>query len=101
MGAAAATGADIAVFTNDNPRSEDPEAILAAMQSGVPSGAQVTVEADRAHAIGLAVSLAEPGDVLIVAGKGHEQGQETAGVVVPFDDRAVLRAALVEHQGAA
>jgi UDP-N-acetylmuramoyl-L-alanyl-D-glutamate--2,6-diaminopimelate ligase len=101
MGAAAATGADIAVFTNDNPRSEDPEAILAAMQSGVPSGAQVTVEADRAHAIGLAVSLAEPGDVLVVAGKGHEQGQETAGVVVPFDDRAVLRAALVEHQGAA
>jgi UDP-N-acetylmuramoyl-L-alanyl-D-glutamate--2,6-diaminopimelate ligase len=99
MGAAAATGADIAVFTNDNPRSEDPAAILAAMQSGVPSGSAVTVEADRAHAI--AVGLAKPGDVLVVAGKGHEQGQEAAGVVVPFDDRAVLRAALAEHQGAA
>jgi UDP-N-acetylmuramoyl-L-alanyl-D-glutamate--2,6-diaminopimelate ligase len=101
MGAAAADGADLAVFTNDNPRSEDPAAILAAMQQGVPSSARVLVEPDRARAIDAAVSLARPGDVLGVAGKGHEQGQETAGVVAPFDDRVVLRNALDAHLGAA
>ena len=101
MGAAAADGADLAVFTNDNPRSEDPAAILAAMQQGVPSSARVLVEPDRARAIDAAVSLARPGDVLVVAGKGHEQGQETAGVVAPFDDRVVLRNALDAHLGAA
>jgi UDP-N-acetylmuramoyl-L-alanyl-D-glutamate--2,6-diaminopimelate ligase len=101
MGASAATGADLAVFTNDNPRSEDPDAILAAMQSGVPAGLRVLVEPDRTRAIDAAVGLARVGDVLVVAGKGHEQGQETAGVVVPFDDRLVLRDALSAHLGAA
>jgi UDP-N-acetylmuramoyl-L-alanyl-D-glutamate--2,6-diaminopimelate ligase len=101
MGAAAATGADLAVFTNDNPRSEDADEILAAMQSGVPAGLRVLVEPDRARAIDAAVGLARPGDVLVIAGKGHEQGQETAGVVVPFDDRVVLRDALTSHLGAA
>jgi UDP-N-acetylmuramoyl-L-alanyl-D-glutamate--2,6-diaminopimelate ligase len=101
MGAAAATGADLAVFTNDNPRSEDPAEILAAMQRGVPAGSRILVEPDRARAIDVAVGLAKPGDVLVVAGKGHEQGQETAGVVVPFDDRVVLHDALLAHLGAA
>jgi UDP-N-acetylmuramoyl-L-alanyl-D-glutamate--2,6-diaminopimelate ligase len=101
MGAAAATGADLAVFTNDNPRSEDANEILAAMQSGVPAGLRVLVEPDRARAIDAAVGLARPGDVLVIAGKGHEQGQEAAGVVVPFDDRVVLRDALTAHLGAA
>jgi UDP-N-acetylmuramoyl-L-alanyl-D-glutamate--2,6-diaminopimelate ligase len=101
MGAAAATGADFAVFTNDNPRSEDAGEILAAMQEGVPAGARVLVEPDRARAIDAAVGMARPGDVLVVAGKGHEQGQEDSGVVVPFDDRVVLRDALVAHVGAA
>jgi UDP-N-acetylmuramoyl-L-alanyl-D-glutamate--2,6-diaminopimelate ligase len=101
MGAAAAAGADLAVFTNDNPRSEDPDEILAAMQRGVPTGLRVLVEPDRARAIDAAVGLARPGDVLVIAGKGHEQGQEAAGVVVPFDDRVVLRAALISHLGAA
>jgi UDP-N-acetylmuramoyl-L-alanyl-D-glutamate--2,6-diaminopimelate ligase len=101
MGQAAAAGADLAVFTNDNPRSEDPAEILAAMQSGVAAGSRVLVEPHRGRAIEVAVGLARPGDVLVVAGKGHEQGQETAGIVVPFDDRVVLRAAIEAQLGAA
>jgi UDP-N-acetylmuramoyl-L-alanyl-D-glutamate--2,6-diaminopimelate ligase len=97
MGSAAAMGADLAVFTNDNPRSEDAGEILAAMQKGVPVGARVLVEPDRARAIDAAVALVRPGDVLVVAGKGHEQGQETAGVVTPFDDRVVLRDAILAN----
>ncbi|MFD6230623.1 UDP-N-acetylmuramoyl-L-alanyl-D-glutamate--2,6-diaminopimelate ligase [Streptomyces sp. NPDC060232] len=102
MGAAAARFADVAVLTSDNPRSEDPLAILAAMLGGavsVPPAERgtVLVDADRAAAIAAAVARAEPGDTVLVAGKGHEQGQDTAGVVRPFDDRTVLRAA-IEHQ---
>jgi UDP-N-acetylmuramoyl-L-alanyl-D-glutamate--2,6-diaminopimelate ligase len=97
MGEIAARGADVVVLTNDNPRSEDPLAILAALKEGASSaGGPATVEVvpDRKAAIEKAVGLAGPGDVVVVAGKGHEQGQETAGVVHPFDDRAVLRAAI-------
>ena len=95
MGAAAARAADVAVFTNDNPRSEDPQAILDAMLAGVDGGrARIVVEPDRRAAIRLAVGECAKGDVLVVAGKGHEQGQEIAGVVLPFDDRAVVRDAL-------
>lgn len=99
MGAAAARLADMAVFTDDNPRSEDPLAILTAMQSGVldvapEERAHVVVEPDRAAALRLAVSRADAGDAVLVAGKGHEQGQEVEGVVAPFDDRVVLREAL-------
>jgi UDP-N-acetylmuramoyl-L-alanyl-D-glutamate--2,6-diaminopimelate ligase len=94
MGQAAATGADLAVFTNDNPRSEEPAEILAAMSSGVPAGTRVLVEPDRRRAIAAAVGLAREGDVLLVAGKGHEQGQDIGGVIAPFDDRVELRAAL-------
>ncbi|MFD9621779.1 UDP-N-acetylmuramoyl-L-alanyl-D-glutamate--2,6-diaminopimelate ligase [Streptomyces virginiae] len=102
MGAAAARFADVAVLTSDNPRSEDPLAILAAMFEGavsVPPAERGTVliDADRAAAIAAAVARARPGDTVLVAGKGHEQGQDTAGVVRPFDDRTVLRAA-IEHQ---
>jgi UDP-N-acetylmuramoyl-L-alanyl-D-glutamate--2,6-diaminopimelate ligase len=96
MGAAAAHAADVAVFTNDNPRSEDPQAILDAMVAGAAGGeARVIVEPDRRRAIDIAIAECADGDVLVVAGKGHEQGQETAGVVQPFDDRIVLRDALV------
>jgi UDP-N-acetylmuramoyl-L-alanyl-D-glutamate--2,6-diaminopimelate ligase len=95
MGAAATSGADLAVFTNDNPRSEDPLAILAAMIEGAGSDAEVVVEPDRREAIGLAVSRARPGDVVVIAGKGHEQGQEIAGQVIAFDDRVVVREALL------
>jgi len=99
MGAAAASLADVAILTSDNPRSEDPLAILAAMLDGVLSVPQtergrVIVEPDRAAAIAQAVSLAGPGDVIVVAGKGHETGQYVAGAVLPFDDRQVTAAAL-------
>ncbi len=101
MGAAAVRGADLAVLTSDNPRSEDPLAILVAMAAGVrevPAADRATVilEPDRAAAIGLAVERAGPGDTVVVAGKGHEQGQEVAGRTVAFDDRSVLLAALVQ-----
>ncbi|MFD9972028.1 UDP-N-acetylmuramoyl-L-alanyl-D-glutamate--2,6-diaminopimelate ligase [Streptomyces sp. NPDC059011] len=101
MGAAAARYADTAVLTSDNPRSEDPLAILAAMLAGaaeVPAHERgdVLVEADRAAAIAAAVARAAPGDTVLIAGKGHEQGQDIAGVVRPFDDRQVLREA-IEH----
>ena len=104
MGAAAATHADVAVLTNDNPRSEDPDAILAAMSEGALSagaGRDVIVLPDRREAIAAAVDRAGPGDVLVVAGKGHEQGQEYADHTVAFDDRVVLREALHQHGYAA
>ncbi|MCU1590449.1 MAG: UDP-N-acetylmuramyl-tripeptide synthetase [Frankiales bacterium] len=91
MGRAAVEGADIAILTSDNPRSEDPLAILAEMAAGAPGA---VLEPDRRVAIELAVARARPGDTLVVAGKGHETGQEANGVVTPFDDRAVLREAL-------
>ena len=100
MGAAAARGADEVILTNDNPRSEDPLAILEAAAAGArtaaAAGAESTVHVvpDRAAAIAQAVDASRPGDALVVAGKGHEQGQEIAGVVHPFDDAAVLRAAI-------
>ncbi|MDQ1689228.1 MAG: UDP-N-acetylmuramoyl-L-alanyl-D-glutamate--2,6-diaminopimelate ligase [Frankiaceae bacterium] len=96
MGAALADGADIAVLTSDNPRSEDPEAILAAMQAGVTREDGVLVDPDRASAIRAAVRSAAPGDVVVILGKGHEQGQESGGTVTPFDDRDVLRQAIRE-----
>ncbi len=99
MGAAAASLADVAVLTSDNPRSEDPLLILDAMLDGVLSvpaqeRARVVVEPDRAAAISYAVSLAGHGDVIVVAGKGHETGQYVGGTVLPFDDRDVTRAAI-------
>jgi UDP-N-acetylmuramoyl-L-alanyl-D-glutamate--2,6-diaminopimelate ligase len=99
MGAAAARLADTAIFTNDNPRSEDPLAILDAMLSGaltVPprARAHVVVEPDRAAAIDLAIARAGPGDIVLIAGKGHETGQYVGPAVIPFDDREVAAEAL-------
>ncbi|MEW2132800.1 UDP-N-acetylmuramoyl-L-alanyl-D-glutamate--2,6-diaminopimelate ligase [Streptomyces sp. NPDC005435] len=104
MGAAAARYADIAVLTSDNPRSEDPLAILAAMLEGAASvpaheRGEVLLFEDRAAAIAAAVGRAAAGDTVLVAGKGHEQGQDIAGVVRPFDDRQVLREAIQNTQG--
>ncbi|GAA2410170.1 UDP-N-acetylmuramoyl-L-alanyl-D-glutamate--2,6-diaminopimelate ligase [Streptomyces coeruleofuscus] len=104
MGAAAARLADTAVLTSDNPRGEDPLAILATMLQGAASvpaheRGEVAVFEDRAAAIAAAVARAEPGDTVLVAGKGHEQGQDIAGVVRPFDDRQVLREAIQKTQG--
>lgn len=105
MGEAAARGADLLVVTDDNPRSEDPAAIRAALREGalaVPAEARGEVReiGDRAAAVTAAVAWARAGDVVLVAGKGHETGQEIAGVKHPFDDREVLAAALDTRVGA-
>ncbi|MFG2935303.1 UDP-N-acetylmuramoyl-L-alanyl-D-glutamate--2,6-diaminopimelate ligase [Streptomyces sp. NPDC048282] len=104
MGAAAARLADTAVLTSDNPRSEDPLAILATMLEGAASvpaheRGEVLLFEDRAAAVQAAVARAHPGDTVLVAGKGHEQGQDIAGVIRPFDDRQVLREAIQKTQG--
>jgi UDP-N-acetylmuramoyl-L-alanyl-D-glutamate--2,6-diaminopimelate ligase len=101
MGSAAAAGSDVLVVTDDNPRSEDPAAIRAAMVAGtrnvpVDGRAEVLEVAGRRAALAAAVAMARAGDVLLVAGKGHETGQEMAGTVHPFDDREVLREVLAE-----
>ena len=92
MGRAGADLSDLAVVTSDNPRSEDPEAIVAEVAAGAGSGPEVEVEVDRRAAIARALGRAEPGDTVVIAGKGHEQGQEfEGGRKIPFDDRAVAR----------
>jgi UDP-N-acetylmuramoyl-L-alanyl-D-glutamate--2,6-diaminopimelate ligase len=93
MGRIAGELADVAIVTSDNPRSEDPEAIIAEIVAGM--SARATVEPDRRAAIAQAVAMAHDGDVVVIAGKGHEQGQELAdGVKLPFDDVTVAREAL-------
>ena len=92
MGKIAADLADVTIVTSDNPRSEEPVAIIQDVLQG--TGMDVEIDPDRAGAIARAVSLARDGDVVVIAGKGHEQGQEVNGVVTPFDDREVVRAAL-------
>lgn len=100
MGAAAAEGSDVVYVTSDNPRSEDPASIIEQVLSGaVPaaeqSGARLISEVDRRAAIEQAVAAAEPGDIVFILGKGHEQGQEFAGGrKLPFDDAAVARESL-------
>jgi UDP-N-acetylmuramoyl-L-alanyl-D-glutamate--2,6-diaminopimelate ligase len=92
MGRAGAENADLAIVTSDNPRSEGPEAIIAEILAGVDDRGGVEVEVDRRAAIALALSRAEPDDTVVIAGKGHEQGQEfEAGRKIPFDDRDVAR----------
>jgi UDP-N-acetylmuramoyl-L-alanyl-D-glutamate--2,6-diaminopimelate ligase len=98
MGRVATERADLAIVTSDNPRSEDPGEIIAEVVAGAVG--EVVVEPDRRAAIELAVEAAAPGDVVLVAGKGHEQGQEIGGVVLPFDDREVARDALRKLAGA-
>jgi UDP-N-acetylmuramoyl-L-alanyl-D-glutamate--2,6-diaminopimelate ligase len=90
MGEVAARLADVVVVTSDNPRSEDPAAIAAAVREGAAGPAWVTTELDRRTAIAMALAEARPGDVVVVAGKGHETTQDADGTVVPFDDRAVV-----------
>ncbi|HEY7953547.1 MAG TPA: UDP-N-acetylmuramoyl-L-alanyl-D-glutamate--2,6-diaminopimelate ligase [Solirubrobacteraceae bacterium] len=119
MGEIAARLADVAVVTSDNPRSEAPEAIVAQIVAGIEAaevqtatgieaakvqtaGERVQVEVDRRVAIGRAIALARPDDVVVIAGKGHEQGQEfAAGRKLPFDDVTVAREALRARQAQA
>lgn len=100
MGEAASEAADMAILTSDNPRSEDPMAIIRDARAGVRRVDVLTVEPDRRAAIAIVLRSAKPGDVVIVAGKGHEVGQEIKGVVHPFDDRLVV-AELVAELGLA
>ena len=93
MARLAADMSHMVVLTSDNPRSEDPAAIINEMRAGltVVDQPKVLVNADRQEAIRMAVSMARPGDVVLVAGKGHETYQEVNGVKHPFDDAAVLK----------
>jgi len=94
MGAVASRLADVVVLTSDNPRSEDPEAIIEEIRAGMSGPARLVVEANRRTAIAGALHAARPGDVVVVAGKGHETTQQFADVTLRFDDREVVRAEL-------
>jgi UDP-N-acetylmuramoyl-L-alanyl-D-glutamate--2,6-diaminopimelate ligase len=94
MGAVARARADTLVVTSDNPRDEVPQAIIDGILQGIVDHMRVNVEADRAHAIALAIGGAQPADVILIAGKGHEDYQETHGQRRPFSDQRVARAAL-------
>lgn len=91
MGAIAAKAADLAILTSDNPRDEAPEAIIADIEKGIPPGVVYEKETNREHAIAMALKLARPGDTVLIAGKGHETYQEFADVIIPFDDREVVK----------
>jgi UDP-N-acetylmuramoyl-L-alanyl-D-glutamate--2,6-diaminopimelate ligase len=99
MGAVATRRADITVLTSDNPRSEDPGAIIEEIRSGTAQSAPVVVEPDRARAIEWAVGAADAGDVVLLAGKGHETTQTAQGRSWPFDDRIEARRALERRFG--
>jgi UDP-N-acetylmuramoyl-L-alanyl-D-glutamate--2,6-diaminopimelate ligase len=97
---AAAAHADEMMFTLDNPRSEDPEQIFADMRKGLPSGRTANVEHDRSAAIRTAVHGLQKGDVLLIAGKGHESIQEIGSVQIPYDDREVAARWIAERDNA-
>ena len=97
MGQAASAGADIVIVTDDNPRSEDPAIIRRAILSAAPGAREI---GDRGEAVAAAVAMLEPGDVLCVAGKGHETGQIVAGRTLPFSDREAVSAALSGDEAA-
>lgn len=91
MGAAAYHRADHTILTSDNPRRERPESIVAEIETGMPTPDRHEVILDRADAIARALAVAKPGDIVLIAGKGHETVQEFASTVIPFDDREVVR----------
>jgi UDP-N-acetylmuramoyl-L-alanyl-D-glutamate--2,6-diaminopimelate ligase len=96
MGSALIQEAGVAVFTSDNPRSEDPKKILEDMTKQLQISEPSRVIVDRREAIAYAVSICKPGDTLLVLGKGHENGQEINGAKIEFDDRLVLGEILKE-----
>jgi len=94
MGKALMLGADLAIFTSDNPRGEDPLSILNQMHEGIELAENQFVITDRSEAIKFAVNNAEQSDCVLILGKGHETGQEVRGKVFPFDDRVELKSAI-------
>jgi len=94
MGGALLKGSDIAIFTSDNPRSEDPADILKDMTSGLALLESSQIISDRDEAIQFAVAQAKTGDTVLILGKGHEVGQEIKAVITPFDDRLQLARAI-------
>ena len=98
MGKALQEGADVAIFTSDNPRSEKPQEILIQMVLGLEINEPSAVIEDRTQAIKAAVNEAKDGDLVIVLGKGHEKGQEVDGVILPFDDRIELARAIEDKK---
>ena len=105
MGMVAARLSDVVVITSDNPRSEDPKRIIEEIERGIPAGSQssprtptVVSTVDRAEAIERAIAMAEAGDVVLIAGKGHEKYQQIGDRVLPFDDGDVARAALAKRR---
>jgi UDP-N-acetylmuramoyl-L-alanyl-D-glutamate--2,6-diaminopimelate ligase len=94
MAAIAERGADRVIVTDDNPRSENGDAIVADIRAGFADASRIEVQRDRAAAIALALQGAGSKDILLIAGKGHEAYQEVAGIKTPFDDLAVARALL-------
>jgi UDP-N-acetylmuramoyl-L-alanyl-D-glutamate--2,6-diaminopimelate ligase len=94
MGEIAVKGADVVIVTDDNPRSEEPAKIRAAILAAAPGATEI---GDRAAAIRAAVAMLQAGDVLLIAGKGHETGQIVGKTVLPFSDRDEALAALGEH----
>lgn len=99
MGEVAAERADVVVVTSDNPRSEDPMAIIDAIVAGVPDGQDLVVEPDRRRAIEAGLHIAGRGDIVVVAGKGHETGQTIGSRTEPFDDRVVVAELLTSEAG--
>ena len=98
MGKALNDGADVAIFTSDNPRSEKPEEILIQMTLGLDIQPPSAVVTDRSSAIKAAVDEAQAGDLVLILGKGHEKGQEISGVIHPFDDRVELARAIEDKK---
>jgi UDP-N-acetylmuramoyl-L-alanyl-D-glutamate--2,6-diaminopimelate ligase len=98
MGKALHKGADVAIYTSDNPRSEKPDDILVQMTLGLEIQEPSAVIVDRSTAIKTAVNEAQEGDLVLILGKGHEKGQEIAGVNHPFDDRVELARAIEDKK---
>jgi UDP-N-acetylmuramoyl-L-alanyl-D-glutamate--2,6-diaminopimelate ligase len=101
MGRIASELADVVVVTSDNPRNENPDAIIEDIMTGIASGShgQVHCEVDRSAAITSAISMAKHGDIVVLAGKGHELTQEVNGVLYPFSDMEKARDALRGREG--
>jgi UDP-N-acetylmuramyl tripeptide synthase len=98
MGAVSAKLADQTVVTNDNPRSEAPAAIIGQIIAGIPADRVFQIEADRALAIQQSIFAAQDGDIVLIAGKGHESFQEVAGTRYPFSDRLCVKTALAHRR---